>query len=35
MGHAGIAFADPAELAIPSFPEITGIEDSSFPRNQT
>lgn len=27
MSHAGIAFADPGELAIPSFPEIMGIED--------
>ena len=30
MGHAGIAFADPAELARPSFPEITGIEDQQL-----
>ncbi len=30
MSHAGIAFADPGELAIPSFPEIMGIEDQQL-----
>ena len=30
MGHTGIAFADPGELARPSFPEIIGIEDRQF-----
>ena len=31
MGHAGIAFADPGELATPSFPEIMDIEDHQLP----
>ncbi len=30
MGHTGIAFADPGELARPNFPEIMSIEDQQL-----
>ena len=30
MGHTGIAFADPGEVARPRFPELMGIEDQQL-----